>query len=559
VFETRGKVLGGDLSVDELTRLNPGEVKARIFEEAGRVYMEKTCPTHGTVRDTLATDVEFFNRMEQLFPGRDFNIVPDHLHRHGNSTIQYGRGAVLTVDLTNRCNMMCDPCFMDANQVGYVHELSMEDVQRILDDATSMKPRRQASVQFSGGEPTLSPLFIDAIAYSRKVGFENVQVATNGIAFAQDKDLCRRAQEAGLRFAYLQFDAADNDNMEHRGVGNLLEVKQKAIDNMAEVGLTVSLVVTVVNNLNSHCLDRIYDFTLRNIEHIHSIAFQPVSFTGRDEHLSPDKRAEWRYTLADLARDFSQQTGLTHPIQDWFPLSSTGVFSDLADVVRGPGADWGSIKCGCHPNCGIGTYIMVNMDTKESVAVNHFMNIEQLLADVSKVNDLARGRKTTALLMALSLYRNFRATRAPTGMRFIDLLKQIDSHAGGNLGFSQSKRFRWGLLTVAGMWFQDVFNYDFRRTEMCIIPYATQLGEISFCAYNTGMGWRKIVENMHRISLRDWYQEHGRHPVYAKGREVPLANDSDNPRHGPPLPVVTNTPQAAGPKLQKAASENSTP
>ncbi len=40
-------------------------------------------------------------------------------------------------------------------------------------------------------------------------------------------------------------------------------------------------------------------------------------------------------------------------------------------------------------------------------------------------------------------------------------------------------------------------NYDFRRTEMCIIPYATQQGEISFCAYNTGIGWRNIIEKMH--------------------------------------------------------------
>ena len=47
------------------------------------------------------------------------------LHNHGTSSIKYGRGAVLTIDLTNRCNMMCDPCFMDANQVGYVHELTL--------------------------------------------------------------------------------------------------------------------------------------------------------------------------------------------------------------------------------------------------------------------------------------------------------------------------------------------------------------------------------------------------------------------------------------------------
>ncbi len=65
---------------------------------------------------------------------------------------------MLTIDLTNRCNMMCDPCFMDANQVGFVHELSWEDIKTMLDNAITIKPRRQMSVQFSGGEPTLSPV-----------------------------------------------------------------------------------------------------------------------------------------------------------------------------------------------------------------------------------------------------------------------------------------------------------------------------------------------------------------------------------------------------------------
>ncbi len=59
---------------------------------------------------------------------------------------------------------------------------------------------------------------------------------------------------------------------------------------------------------------------------------------------------------------------------------------------------------------------------------------------------------------------------------------------------------RWNFLFIAGMWFQDLFNYDFRRTEQCIIPYATQEGEISFCAYNTGVGWRNIIEKMHMTS-----------------------------------------------------------
>ena len=81
------------------------------------------------------------------------------------------------------------------------------------------------------------------------------------------------------------------------------------------------------------------------------------------------------------------------------------------------------------------------------------------------------------------------------------------------------------------MWFQDLFNYDFRRTEQCIIPYATQEGEISFCAYNTGVGWRNIIEKMHMTAtLTKWYEEHGKHEIFAGGKSVPL-NSKDH-SHG---------------------------
>src|SRR5256886_11297935 len=81
----------------------------------------------------------------------------------------------------------------------------------------------------------------------------------------------------------------------------------------------------------------------------------------------------------------------------------------------------------------------------------------------------------------------------------------------------------WNFLFIAGMWFQDLFNYDFRRTEMCIIPYAIQQGEISFCAYNTGVGLRQIIENMHKnATVAELYKNHGKHEIYAKGKTVNL-------------------------------------
>ena len=92
----------------------------------------------------------------------------------------------------------------------------------------------------------------------------------------------------------------------------------------------------------------------------------------------------------------------------------------------------------------------------------------------------------------MSLLRNYSPLKAPKGFRLIDLIRKYDKQSGGQLGgklngdLTDRRQDEWLLMFVAGMWFQDLWTYDFRRTEMCIIPYATQMGEISFCAYNTG-------------------------------------------------------------------------
>jgi len=164
VREAREKIIRGEEDYRTLMTDKVGEIKAQIIERDGEVWMVKECPQHGKFEDMMAKDVKFLEWIEGNFPGRDIRAHNDErLHRHGSSTVKYGRGSVLTVDLTNRCNMMCDPCFMDANQVGYVHELSWEEIQEIMRNALEIKPRRQMSIQFSGGEPTMSPYFLKAV------------------------------------------------------------------------------------------------------------------------------------------------------------------------------------------------------------------------------------------------------------------------------------------------------------------------------------------------------------------------------------------------------------
>jgi hypothetical protein len=144
----------------------------------------------------------------------------------------------------------------------------------------------------------------------------------------------------------------------------------------------------------------------------------------------------------------------------------------------------------------------------------------------------------------MAIMRNFHAERAPEGFPISQILN-LFKPSSTNSNSDRNDRMKvqangnvsdnWRVLCVEGMWFQDLFNYDFRRTEMCVIPYGTQEGEISFCAYNTGVGWRQIIENMHKTAnLAEWYEEHGRHKVYAAGKSVPLATK----KHSLSLPVI---------------------
>jgi uncharacterized radical SAM superfamily Fe-S cluster-containing enzyme len=543
VPEIREKILNGEAPVEILKTEKIGEIKAKIIERDGKILMVKDCPIHGHFEDVMAIDAKFYAHIEKVFPGRDIRAHNDEdLHNHGSSTITHGRGSVLTIDLTNRCNMMCDPCFMDANQVGFVHELTWEDIQTLLDNAQKIKPRRQMSVQFSGGEPTLSPYFLDAIRYARKVGYNSVQAATNGIEFAKSPEFAEKAAEAGLRYLYLQFDGIGNEPNSHRAVGNLFDVKLKAIENAHKAGIDIVPVITIINGVNNEQVGSVVRFALDNPKKIPFLSFQPVSFTGRDEAVTDERRMAQRYTLSHLAHDVKNQTGLGEPARDWFPISFMSTFSDFADLIHGPQAEWGQLSCGCHPNCGTGFAVMCDKETKEAVPVTAFLNADQLADDIKRLNDAARSKKASGVGVALALMRNYDPFKAPTHFKLSDMMAKFDKcfrvtnrDYGKVTGdrtkddIAKRRADRWNFLFIAGMWFQDLFNYDFRRTEQCIIPYATQEGEISFCAYNTGIGWRNIIEKMHMTAtLTKWYEEHGRHKIYAGGKTVTLETKFDD-------------------------------
>jgi hypothetical protein len=508
----------------------PGIIEAEIVEEAGRILMRKACEKHGPFEDVLSNHPEFFKRMESLGFGKDFTCAGDEMvHNHGANSIRTGRGSYLIVDLTNRCNMFCSPCYMDANAAGYVHELNMQDVVGLFERAKSFKPQREINVLFSGGEATLSPIFLEAIQHAKSVGFHRLHVATNGIRFAEEQDFAIRAKAAGLHGVYLQFDGVTEEKNAHRGIGNCMEVKRRALDNIAAAGMKTTLQVTVVNGWNNDGVGDIIRFVADHIEKIHGVIFQPIMFSGRDEDISADERYAKRYPVSQIAYDLQAQTSFGwEPMRDWFPVSAYAAFANLCDVLH-PDAALGSLFCDIHPNQGVFSPILINSSTQEMLPVAKFFDVEQFLRDVAAITDLGRGPAITKAMVAMSAVRNFDRTKAPGDFGVRQLRRLLDDCyyrvAGSGPSWSEraySYAGSWKLVMVTPMSFQDLANYDFATMSDSKTPVATQEGEITFCSYNGGR-WRKIVEHLHQTaSLAEWNRTHGRQRIYAKGKEVDL-------------------------------------
>jgi len=213
-------------------------IDAELFEGDGALKMSKTCDEHGSFEDVVWSDFDMYLRAEQwAFDGycvdnpqiTDAKVCPLDC---GLCQLHLSRTCLANLDLTNRCNLKCPICFANANSAGYVYEPSYDQVVYMLKVLRAQKPVPVTALQFSGGEPTIYPKFVEVIKAAHDLGFSQIQVATNGIKFAREPEFLEKATNAGFHTIYLQFDGLrEEDYIAARGQ-QLLELKKK-VDSLA--------------------------------------------------------------------------------------------------------------------------------------------------------------------------------------------------------------------------------------------------------------------------------------------------------------------------------------
>jgi uncharacterized radical SAM superfamily Fe-S cluster-containing enzyme len=495
-------------------------IKATLYPEDGKVWIKKACDEHGEFKDIFYGNVDLYLRCERFWfgdgrgiedpPIKNATVCPSQC---GLCNMHLSHSGLPIMDLTNRCNLTCPVCFANANAAGYLYEPSFDEVVKMLECLANQKPVRANRVQFSGGEPTVRPDFLDIVRKAREMDFDYIQINTNGIKMA-DLEFAQAAREAGVENIYLQFDGVTEDIYQKTRSRSLLEYKMRTIENCGKVKIGVILVPTLVRGYNDHQVGDIVRFAVKNHETISGIAFQPVSFVGR---FSQSHRLERRYTMGDLAMDIERQTGFMSAMRDWFPLGCTTALSKLASAMSGRQA----LSLSIHPHCSQGAYFYIGSDGSVK-PVSEFIDMENFMRDIITLSRELKPSRFDLLSKVKVVHRlkkHFRDEAAPKGLTFDKFIESLEGYQEKSLrrvyvAEEVGKSRYYSHFFVAGMHFMDAYNFSVERVMRCVIHYIDPKGHMyPFCAYNGAPVYRKRVENKFKLTsemLKEKFLAEGR-------------------------------------------------
>lgn len=395
------------------------------------VYLEKTCPEHG---DFSAIIWRGLRNMEvwrgdlpPIAEGENENcphacgLCPEH--RQGTCCV--------LLEVTKRCNLRCSFCFAEG---GAGEDISFEAVR---DRLHALAVPGKTLVQLSGGEPTVRDDLPQIVAAAKEAGCQYVQLNTNGIRLAENAEYVHTLAKAGLSFVFLQFDGMNDRIYQTLRGRDLLNLKRQAIDNCARHNLGVTLVPTIVPQVNTQDIGNILRFAVSQSPAVRGVHFQPVSYFGRIPEIPSDDR---RFTLDELLEAIEDQAGELVPRESLLPS-----------------------RCD-HPLCGFhGDYIVMPDQTLRPLHTAQSSCCTTTSADKNRSFIAQKWQRPQD---EDENSKNFSQDKTDI-TTFDGFLSRIRSHS----------------FTITAMAFQDAGNLDLERLRRCSLHVYDNGRFIPFCAY----------------------------------------------------------------------------
>jgi radical SAM protein with 4Fe4S-binding SPASM domain len=216
----------------------------------------------------------------------------------------FTRPYVISWNLTYRCNLACEHCYLDAGGAPLVHtesfadrsELGTEECFRVIDEIAAFAP--ECLTILTGGEPLLRRDILEIVRRAADRGLW-VVVGTNGVRISEN--VAQRLAKAGARGLSLSLDALDPDRHDHfRKVRGAWRNTVEGAEILNRTGLPF-IVQTTAGAHNLGELEAIADFAHdRLAAKVWNLYF--LVPTGRGQFVSDITPAQYDDVLASLYR-----------------------------------------------------------------------------------------------------------------------------------------------------------------------------------------------------------------------------------------------------------------
>ena len=425
-------------------------IEAKIIIKEPQVFLEKWCPVHGFERVLICDDAEYYRICREVYlkppemPARfntqmaygcpyDCGLCPDHMQH----------SCVSVLEITDNCNLSCPICYAESNPQPAQQHRSLDEVLAMLDAVVANEGEADI-VQLSGGEPTLHPDLFAILDAAKARSIRHLMINTNGLILATDSAFVERLAEytPGLEI-YLQFDSLQNETLKRlRGISSLAEIHQRALTHLEALGISTTLVMTVVPGINADQVGEVIQHAL-TWRCIRGVTLQPLSNVGRVE-----VEGTWQpLTISGLRRTVAEQSA---------------VFSK-EDVLPVP----------CNPDTLAMAYAL-KLDG-EVIPLTRHLDAETVLAGPR--NTIVFERDPAVKELVFQLYSTGLSPESQASC-LSDLLCCLPRVAAPALTYEQ-------VFRVLIVQFMDRHNLDLRALKKSCIHFAQPDGQlIPFEAYN---------------------------------------------------------------------------
>jgi radical SAM protein with 4Fe4S-binding SPASM domain len=216
----------------------------------------------------------------------------------------FSRPYVISWNLTYRCNLACEHCYLDAGGTPLVgtanfadrSELGTEECFKVIDQIAAFAP--ECVTILTGGEPLLRRDILEIVRRAAERGLW-VVVGTNGVRISEN--VAQRLAEAGARGLSLSLDALDPERHDHfRKVRGAWQNTVDGAGILNRTGLPF-IVQTTAGSHNLGELDAIADFAHERLAaKVWNLYF--LVPTGRGQFVSDITPAQYDDVLASLYR-----------------------------------------------------------------------------------------------------------------------------------------------------------------------------------------------------------------------------------------------------------------